>query len=216
MTAVVGPSEAGKSTLLALVARFWDVDSGTVRLGGADVRDGGAAVERGRHEELLAANGRYAQLRAERERASRWHLATTSERCCPEPCAAPTPECTHFPLVQETPRPRRARSSADGGPSVTKRHGGDPVSGDYEEFTGLIERTTFRTRRRPSLATGRCRGARRHARPVAGPRAPFRCPSSVHSLAASPARKSTAGPRPSGRNVSADDSSYRAAIRSPR
>ncbi|MEV6426866.1 ABC transporter ATP-binding protein [Nocardia sp. NPDC051463] len=36
--AVVGPSGAGKSTLLQLLARFHDVDTGVVRVGGADVR----------------------------------------------------------------------------------------------------------------------------------------------------------------------------------
>lgn len=39
ITALVGPSGSGKTTLTRLVARFWDVDSGTVRVGGADVRD---------------------------------------------------------------------------------------------------------------------------------------------------------------------------------
>ena len=39
MTAIVGPSGAGKTTILRLVARFWDVDSGTVRVGGTDVRN---------------------------------------------------------------------------------------------------------------------------------------------------------------------------------
>ncbi|WP_086666170.1 ABC transporter ATP-binding protein [Lentzea kentuckyensis] len=37
-TALVGASGAGKSTVVRLVARFSDVDSGTVRVGGADVR----------------------------------------------------------------------------------------------------------------------------------------------------------------------------------
>ncbi|MCS4592282.1 ABC transporter ATP-binding protein/permease [Brevibacterium sediminis] len=39
MTAVVGASGSGKSTAAALIARFWDVDSGTVRVGGTDIRD---------------------------------------------------------------------------------------------------------------------------------------------------------------------------------
>ena len=38
-TAIVGPSGSGKTTLCNLVARFWDVDSGSVRIGGTDVRD---------------------------------------------------------------------------------------------------------------------------------------------------------------------------------
>lgn len=37
--AIVGPSGAGKTTLVRLIARFWDVDEGSVRLGGVDVRD---------------------------------------------------------------------------------------------------------------------------------------------------------------------------------
>ena len=39
MTAIVGPSGAGKTTILRLIARFWDTDSGVVRVGGVDVRD---------------------------------------------------------------------------------------------------------------------------------------------------------------------------------
>ena len=38
MTAVVGPSGAGKTTILRLIARFWDASSGSVTIGGADVR----------------------------------------------------------------------------------------------------------------------------------------------------------------------------------
>ena len=37
--AIVGPSGSGKTTLVRLIERFWDVDSGTVTLGGRDVRD---------------------------------------------------------------------------------------------------------------------------------------------------------------------------------
>jgi ATP-binding cassette, subfamily C, bacterial CydC len=36
--AIVGPSGSGKSTLVGLILRFWDPDSGEVRLGGRDVR----------------------------------------------------------------------------------------------------------------------------------------------------------------------------------
>jgi ATP-binding cassette subfamily B protein IrtB len=39
LTALVGPSGSGKTTVTRLIARFWDVDGGTVRVGGADVRD---------------------------------------------------------------------------------------------------------------------------------------------------------------------------------
>lgn len=37
--ALVGPSGGGKTTLASLVARFWDVKSGSVKIGGVDVRD---------------------------------------------------------------------------------------------------------------------------------------------------------------------------------
>ena len=38
-TAIVGPSGGGKTTITSLIARFWDVKSGQVTLGGKDVRD---------------------------------------------------------------------------------------------------------------------------------------------------------------------------------
>ncbi|MDL9947150.1 ATP-binding cassette domain-containing protein [Gordonia sp. ABSL11-1] len=38
VTALVGPSGSGKSTLAALLARFHDVDSGAIRIGGRDIR----------------------------------------------------------------------------------------------------------------------------------------------------------------------------------
>ncbi|OBB42183.1 ABC transporter ATP-binding protein [Mycobacterium sp. 852002-51961_SCH5331710] len=39
LTALVGPSGSGKSTITKLIARFYDVDAGVVRVGGVDVRD---------------------------------------------------------------------------------------------------------------------------------------------------------------------------------
>jgi ATP-binding cassette, subfamily B, bacterial IrtB/YbtQ len=42
LTALVGPSGAGKTTLMHLIARLWDVDSGSIRIGGADLRDIGS------------------------------------------------------------------------------------------------------------------------------------------------------------------------------
>ncbi|MCM1326167.1 MAG: ABC transporter ATP-binding protein/permease [Bacteroidales bacterium] len=38
-TAIVGPSGGGKTTLCHLIARFWDVQEGSVKLGGMDVKD---------------------------------------------------------------------------------------------------------------------------------------------------------------------------------
>ena len=38
-TAIVGPSGSGKTTFCNLIARFWDVDNGSVKIGGTDVRD---------------------------------------------------------------------------------------------------------------------------------------------------------------------------------
>lgn len=37
--ALVGPSGGGKTTLASLIARFWDVKGGSVKIGGTDVRD---------------------------------------------------------------------------------------------------------------------------------------------------------------------------------
>ena len=38
VTALVGPSGGGKSTIAKLIARFWDVQGGSIRIGGVDIR----------------------------------------------------------------------------------------------------------------------------------------------------------------------------------
>ena len=38
-TAIIGPSGSGKTTFCNLISRFWDVDSGSIKIGGYDVRD---------------------------------------------------------------------------------------------------------------------------------------------------------------------------------
>jgi ATP-binding cassette subfamily B protein len=42
VTALIGESGAGKSTVAKLIMRFWDVREGSVKIGGADIRDFGA------------------------------------------------------------------------------------------------------------------------------------------------------------------------------
>ena len=39
MTAIVGPSGSGKTTLCSMIPRFWDVNAGSVSIGGVNVKD---------------------------------------------------------------------------------------------------------------------------------------------------------------------------------
>ena len=39
LTAIVGPSGGGKSTMLKLIARFWDVDKGNIKIGGVPLTE---------------------------------------------------------------------------------------------------------------------------------------------------------------------------------
>ena len=47
MVALVGPSGAGKSTFFDLLQRFYDVDAGSIKLGGVDVREAKLQALRG-------------------------------------------------------------------------------------------------------------------------------------------------------------------------
>jgi ATP-binding cassette subfamily B protein len=39
MTALIGPSGSGKTTVTSLIARFWDVDNGMIKIGGKNIKD---------------------------------------------------------------------------------------------------------------------------------------------------------------------------------
>ena len=39
LTALIGPSGSGKTTITSLIARFWDVDQGEIRIGGKRIKD---------------------------------------------------------------------------------------------------------------------------------------------------------------------------------
>ncbi|WP_455138908.1 ABC transporter ATP-binding protein [Thermophilibacter sp.] len=51
--AIVGPTGAGKTTLIKLLQRFWDVDAGSLRVDGTDVRDWDRAALRGQFAMVL-------------------------------------------------------------------------------------------------------------------------------------------------------------------
>ncbi|WP_129597222.1 ABC transporter ATP-binding protein [Anaerophilus nitritogenes] len=38
MTALIGPSGSGKTTVTSLIARFWDINDGVIKIGGKDIR----------------------------------------------------------------------------------------------------------------------------------------------------------------------------------
>ena len=81
MVALVGPSGAGKSTITSLVTRLYDVSSGSVRVGGQDVRDvtgrslqqvvGVVTQDSHMFHDTIAANLRYARPDADDEQIRR-------------------------------------------------------------------------------------------------------------------------------------------------
>ena len=69
--ALVGPSGGGKTTAASLVPRFWDVDSGSVSVGGVDVRDMDPAELMGQVAFVFQANRLFRQSVLENVRAAR-------------------------------------------------------------------------------------------------------------------------------------------------
>lgn len=73
MIGIVGATGAGKSSLISLLCRFYDVQEGSIRIDGIDIRDlpqadriivmrHGMIVEEGTHTELLSVQGYYEEL----------------------------------------------------------------------------------------------------------------------------------------------------------
>lgn len=87
-TAIVGPSGGGKTTLCHLIARFWDVDKGVVKLGGKNVKDYSMdALMRNfsfvfqsvyLFQDTIANNIRFGQPEASMERV----IAAAKKACC--------------------------------------------------------------------------------------------------------------------------------------
>jgi ATP-binding cassette subfamily B protein len=64
-------AELGKGRTLLVIAHRLSTVAGADQIA---VLDGGRIVERGRHADLLAANGRYARMWSEQQRARGWRL----------------------------------------------------------------------------------------------------------------------------------------------
>ncbi len=61
--AIVGPTGAGKITIVNLMMRFYEIDAGRILLDGIDYRDlTREGVRRCAHADLLARDGLYAEL----------------------------------------------------------------------------------------------------------------------------------------------------------
>ena len=85
VTALVGPSGGGKTTAASLIPRFWDADSGSVSIGGANVKEMDT-------EDLMKQGPLYFRIPACLRKAF-WKISGPPGRTLPEKkfCLPPTP-----------------------------------------------------------------------------------------------------------------------------
>lgn len=85
MTALVGPSGSGKTTVTSLIARFWDIQKGSIRIGGVDVRDMAPATVYGLISEVfqevyLFNDSIYANIQTGNTQASHQQVLEAAEK----------------------------------------------------------------------------------------------------------------------------------------
>ena len=177
--ALVGPSGSGKTTLCNLMMRFWDVDSGSISVGGVDVRDQDP-------EDLLSlfavvfqdvflfsdtvARGRAPRpLPGLRRGPPRW-LRHRPGRRRGEPVGRRAP--AHLDsqgAAQGRPHRHPRRGDQLGGPGErTRAPGGAAGAVRGEDAGGHRPQPRHRDRRRPDPGAGR--RTHRRKRPSRGPR----------------------------------------------
>ena len=83
VVALVGPSGGGKTTAASLIPRFWDVDSGSVTVGGADVRELDSAALMGQVAFVFQDTRLFKESLLENIRAAR--PDASGRRCLPPP-----------------------------------------------------------------------------------------------------------------------------------